>query len=110
MPDRRPRPYLVCYDIRDPDRLRRVHRCMREWGLPLQYSVFYCRLRPQGQRRLQRALQGLIDERVDDIRIYCLRDSATITFQGVEPIPEGLILEGLRLERDENDSQHENTR
>ena len=34
------RNFLVCYDIADPDRLTKVHRTVRRWGMPLQYSVF----------------------------------------------------------------------
>lgn len=36
--------YLVTYDIRDPKRLRRVHKLVKGWGDPLQYSVFVCDL------------------------------------------------------------------
>lgn len=32
--------YLVCYDVRDPRRLQRVHRHLLAVGIPLQYSVF----------------------------------------------------------------------
>lgn len=33
---------LVCYDVRDPVRLRRTHATMLGFGDPLQYSVFLC--------------------------------------------------------------------
>ena len=36
--------YLLTYDIRDPARLRRVHKLAKAWGEPLQYSVFVCDL------------------------------------------------------------------
>jgi CRISPR-associated protein Cas2 len=36
--------YLVTYDIREEGRLRKVHKCMRNWGDHLQYSVFECQL------------------------------------------------------------------
>lgn len=36
--------YLFAYDIRDPKRLRRVHKLALAWGDPLQYSVFVCDL------------------------------------------------------------------
>jgi CRISPR-associated protein Cas2 len=36
--------YLVTYDIRDARRLRRVHGVARDYGYPLQYSVFVCDL------------------------------------------------------------------
>jgi CRISPR-associated protein Cas2 len=35
---------IVCYDIRDPKRLRKVFRTMRDFGDHLQYSVFECQL------------------------------------------------------------------
>ena len=34
--------YLVCYDIRDDKRLRKVHKTMRDFGDHLQYSIFEC--------------------------------------------------------------------
>jgi len=34
--------YLVCYDISDEKRLRKVFQTMRNWGDHLQYSVFEC--------------------------------------------------------------------
>ena len=36
--------YLVAYDIRDPGRLRRVHKTMQSYGWAMQYSVFICDL------------------------------------------------------------------
>lgn len=35
--------YLVMYDVREPKRLKRVHKVLREWGEPVQYSVFNVR-------------------------------------------------------------------
>ncbi len=32
--------YLVSYDIRDPKRLRKVHKAMKAYGWPMHYSVF----------------------------------------------------------------------
>jgi len=50
--------YLVCYDIRDPKRLRKVHRLMKAYGEPWQYSVFYCTLKAIDRVRLETALRG----------------------------------------------------
>jgi len=36
--------YVVCYDVRDPARLRRTHDTMLGYGDPLQNSVFLCDL------------------------------------------------------------------
>jgi CRISPR-associated protein Cas2 len=38
--------YLVCYDISDPKRWRKIHKLMLAYGEPLQLSVFLCRLAP----------------------------------------------------------------
>jgi len=39
--------HLVAYDIADPKRLYQVHKRMRGFGDPLQYSVFVCLLSPK---------------------------------------------------------------
>ena len=36
--------YLVCYDIRDPQRWRRCFKLLKGYGEGLQYSIFRCRL------------------------------------------------------------------
>lgn len=86
---------LVCYDIRKPKRLRRVHRCMCQWGLPLQYSVFYCYLTPKSRQRMENELRQLINPKRDDIRIYGIRSSEQIQFIGKQPMPAGMGLLGL---------------
>jgi CRISPR-associated protein Cas2 len=34
----KPQTFLLAYDIADPERLVRVHRTCRHWGVPIQYS------------------------------------------------------------------------
>mgnify|MGYP000653098870 CR=1 FL=1 len=36
--------YVVCYDVREPKRLRKMHHTLLGYGDPLQYSVFVCDL------------------------------------------------------------------
>jgi CRISPR-associated protein Cas2 len=93
----RPLPHLVCYDIREPRRLRRVHQVLRRWGLPLQYSVFHVSLTHRARARLAEILRHTIDERVDDVRIYSLQTGAFITYQGRAPTAPGLFIEDLRM-------------
>lgn len=85
---------LVCYDIRDKRRLGRIHRCMTRWGLPLQYSVFYCQLTSKGRRQLEQQLRELMDERQDDIRIYGIKSYEDIQFAGRQPLPTGITIYG----------------
>lgn len=44
---------LVCYDIRDPARWRKVYRLVRGHGSRVQYSVFRCRLDARATERLR---------------------------------------------------------
>lgn len=87
-----PRLYLVCYDITEPKRLARIHRFLREQGLPVQYSVFAAEMTA---RALDRVLDGLgsrIDPRTDDVRIYPLPSRLERIGLGVQYFPEDLML------------------
>lgn len=57
--------YMVCYDICDPKRLRKVHRITREYGDRLQYSVFLCRLDRKRLLELSGRLGRVIDSEDD---------------------------------------------
>jgi CRISPR-associated protein Cas2 len=59
--------YIVSYDISDPQRLRRVHRTMRGFGDPLQYSVFRCDLSQSERILLIEALTPIINHRDDQV-------------------------------------------
>mgnify|MGYP005848964837 CR=1 FL=1 len=61
--------YLVCYDIRDPERLRRVHDKMEGFGVALQYSIFACDLTLAEKITMIAALAELINHREDRIMI-----------------------------------------
>ena len=64
--------YIVAYDIADPKRLQRVHRTMRGYGDPLQYSVFRCILSPSERVLLIEALTPIINHREDQIMLINL--------------------------------------
>lgn len=63
---------LVCYDICDARRLRRVHATVRDFGDPLQYSVFGCRLTHQERVELERRLLEIIDQGCDQVMLVDL--------------------------------------
>ena len=65
----RRRLYLVCYDIRNPKRWRRVFRLMERTGVHRQYSVFLVRKDRTAIFRLAESLKGLIDETEDSVVI-----------------------------------------
>jgi len=83
--------YIVCYDIREPRRLARVYKLMKGKGLHIQYSVFHCRLTWPALLDLKEQLTGLIDETVDDIRIYPLPTEEKVIVMGCgDRVPDGV--------------------
>ncbi len=59
--------YLVCYDISNDLRLRRVHKTMCGFGDRLQYSVFECRFSATDLAHCRHALGKLIHHREDQV-------------------------------------------
>ena len=64
--------YLVCYDITDPKRLRRVFKTCKNYGNHLQYSVFECDLNPMERAQAERALGELIKHDEDQVLFVSL--------------------------------------
>jgi CRISPR-associated protein Cas2 len=87
--------YLLAYDIREPRRLRRVHKIAKGFGDPLQYSVFVCDLTRLELLGLKRALLAEIHERQDSVGIFDLgpalgRGVTCVELLGVRPeLPSG---------------------
>lgn len=52
--------YIICYDIRDPNRLRAVQHLMRGYGTRVQYSTFRCHLTERDVARLRWELYKII--------------------------------------------------
>jgi CRISPR-associated protein Cas2 len=59
--------YLVCYDIRNAKRLRKVAKHLEGYGSRLQYSVFRCWLSFQQMQRLKWELTKSMVEAEDDV-------------------------------------------
>jgi CRISPR-associated protein Cas2 len=59
--------YLVCYDISDEKRLRRVFNTMRAYGDHLQFSVFECQLTAMDLVRLRSELSAIIHHTDDQV-------------------------------------------
>lgn len=59
--------YLVCYDICDERRLRKVFQTMRNWGDHLQYSVFECQLTAMDLARCRSELAAIIHHAEDQV-------------------------------------------
>ena len=59
--------YLVCYDITDDRRLRKVFQTMRNYGDHLQYSIFECQFTPQDLVRCRADLARIINHAQDQV-------------------------------------------
>lgn len=87
--------YIVCYDIRDPRRWRRVFRKLRGYGEWLQLSVFQCRLSAVRHAELIAALDGMIHHGDDHVIILDLGladkviPKMTSLGRSIEPLPRG---------------------
>lgn len=69
--------YLVSYDIREPKRLRTVHKILDGYGDATQYSVFFCNLSPAERLQLEFALVKVINNKDDSILMIDLGPAIT---------------------------------
>ena len=63
---------LVVYDISHDKRRTKLHNTLKDFGSPVQYSVFECLLDKKGEQRLKKAVARVIKPRLDRVRYYYL--------------------------------------
>ncbi len=59
--------YIVCYDIADDKRLRKVFKTMKAYGDHLQYSVFECQLSKSDLIQCRQRLTEIINHAHDQV-------------------------------------------
>lgn len=64
--------WLVCYDISDPVRLRRVREAVVGYGDRVQFSVYRCVLTPHRYECLRADLLAIIDQHKDSVLLIPL--------------------------------------
>ena len=91
--------YLVCYDISAPKRLRRVHKVLRGYGEPWQFSVFFSVLKDIDRVRLQNDLEKEMNQKEDQIMILDLgpdekkaREAATVMGRSLPEQDSGIVV------------------
>ena len=91
--------FLVCYDIRDAKRLRRVHKICKGYGESWQYSIFFCVIKSIDRVRLQTELEGVMNMKEDQILIIDLgtdespaRSQSVAIGQPMEEMREGVVV------------------
>ena len=80
--------YIVSYDISDAKRLRHVHKTVKGFGWPMQYSVFICDLDEVEMLILKREVGEIIHHGEDSVAFINLgppshRGRECFSFMGV---------------------------
>jgi CRISPR-associated protein Cas2 len=63
---------LVVYDISHDKRRTKLHNTLKDFGSPVQYSVFECLLDEAGLKKMKKAVGKVIKPRLDRVRYYPL--------------------------------------
>jgi CRISPR-associated protein Cas2 len=89
--------YLVCYDIRHPRRLRRVHKVCKGYGEPWQFSIFFCVLKAIDRVKLQAELEEVMNLREDQVLLIDLGENEPAARKAAITLGESLDepLEGM---------------
>ena len=90
--------YIVCYDISEPKRLRKMFKTLRGFGDPLQYSIFYCDLSEQEKIMMISKINDTIHNYEDRVMIINIGPVAgraedcvefmglSVTFEAASPV------------------------
>ncbi len=91
--------FLVCYDIRNDKRLRRVFKLMKGYGEHWQFSIFFCVLKEIDRVRLQSDLEKTMNLKEDQVMIINLgpnehsaRHSTTVLGPGLPKGDQGTVV------------------
>lgn len=91
--------YLVCYDICEAKRLRKVFQILKGYGEHWQYSIFFCTLKDIDRVRLQSDLETEMNMKEDQVLIIDMgsnedeaRKAAVVIGQSLQQTDERLIV------------------
>jgi CRISPR-associated protein Cas2 len=63
---------LIVYDISDDKRRTKLHNRLKDFGTPVQFSVFECLLTTKETKELEKAVNKIIKPRQDRVRYYSI--------------------------------------
>jgi CRISPR-associated protein Cas2 len=90
------RSYIVCYDIREAKRLRRIFRILKGYGEHWQYSVFFCTLKDIDRVRLQSDLESVMNLKEDQALIIDMGSNEGAAREAATIIGEPLLYKAER--------------
>lgn len=89
---------IVVYDISNDKRRVKLHNLLKDYGTPVQYSVFECYLETREIAIMKKSVIKLIKKKVDSVRFYTLCDACKkrIEEPGIKEImlepPDALVV------------------
>ncbi len=90
--------YLVCYDISDQKRWRKIYKTMKGYGAWLQLSVFQCRLNRADLLKMTDTLTEIIHRDEDNLLIIDIGATENISLKVTsygrpfQPIRQGAVV------------------
>jgi len=84
--------HLICYDITDDKRLRRIARYLTKSAFRVQYSVFVGEFSDSALKKVLADLDKIIDPSTDDVRCYPLPREMEAILLGHQIFPEDILL------------------
>ena len=63
---------LIVYDISNDRRRTKLHNLLLDYGTPVQYSAFECRLDARDLEKLKKSIKRIVRPRKDNLRYYYL--------------------------------------
>ena len=96
MPAPKRTPWLICYDVADPRRLRDVHKEVRRYATPFQRSVFRIYATRSAVAHRLHLLERVIDPQLDDVRGYPLLTTVQPVIYGRQMLGEGIWFDWQR--------------
>ena len=65
---------ILCYDIANPKRLKRLYKTLLAYGVPIQYSIFYIEQDENIIDECWEKITKLINVNYDDVRLYPIKE------------------------------------
>ncbi len=90
--------YLVCYDISDQKRWRKIYKTMKGYGAWLQLSVFQCRLNKEDLLKMTDILTEIMHCDEDNLIIIDIGAAENVSFKVAsygrpfQPITQGAVV------------------
>mgnify|MGYP001089681973 CR=1 FL=1 len=66
---------VIAYDIPNDRRRVKLHNLLKDYGTPVQYSLFECAVSKEKEEEMKKRIMKLIKKKVGRVRIYPLCES-----------------------------------